>query len=108
MLDAIAHAFTGGTPVSSGPSHYDLRIVDESGAIDEDFPVLDPHVHIGSVGVERFGLTKKGRTTVVLFVHLPGTFLDLPPARRAEAHSIELDCYYPGSAVPSFGVTVHS
>lgn len=92
VLDSLVLAFTGGTPPSAeGAPVFDLRIIDDDGEIDEDFPVLDTGVHIASVGVSRFAVVPQGGEEIALYVQLPEE-LDLDMLRSGELGSLELEC----------------
>lgn len=109
VIDSIMGALHGGSlPMTGSPPSYELRITDEEGNVDEDFPELDMGVHIGSVGATRFALCNAGSDEPVLYVNVPEALAGLPTKERNEVSDMELTCEYAGPKQAAFTVSLSS
>ena len=75
VIDSIVRNLVGVTELGlkDDPTSYDLRIADDDGGVDGDFPPIDGIVAITGVGADSFVLCESANDAAVLLVNVPVT-----------------------------------
>jgi hypothetical protein len=77
-------------------SKYDLRIAEDDGSVDADFPPVDYGVPITSVGVDKFVLCESATDKAVLRVCIPSQTVQFRMCEAEESPlELQLTCYPP-------------
>ena len=87
-----------GSPLAASvdASRYDLRIADDDGMPDGDYPSIDAGVAITSVGVDRFVMCDIATDVPVLRVTIPAGAVQLRVCEAGgEAPELNITCYLP-------------
>jgi hypothetical protein len=66
-----------GLGLSGDPGKYDMRIAEDDGSVDPDFPELDPSVTLTTVGVDKFVMCERATDRPVLRVTIPAAAMRL-------------------------------